>query len=170
MRDGPGRRLLKRVALWNFRINVATPRGLRGAPPYRLGGACRRSGACCEAPMLQASWVTWYLPSLRRLFLFWQERVNGFVRVSEDRKSRAFVFRCTHFDSETRLCDSYDSRPGVCRDYPRALLDQPDPEFFRSCGFHPVAANAETWRRALELHPMSPEQRAELHRKLHLEP
>jgi hypothetical protein len=113
--------------------------------------------------------LTWYLPGLRRLFLSWQERVNGFVRVGGDRDQRAFIFRCTHFDPDTRSCDSYDSRPGMCRDYPRALLAQPNPEMLPGCGYRPVAANREGLLSRLAALPLSPEARAKLVRGLHLE-
>src|SRR5215813_14607857 len=124
MRDGPLRRGLKRLALANFVVNVHATRAwrrLRGERPHRLGGDCRRCARCCEAPAIQAGRLTWYLPSLRRVFLAWQRRVNGFELTEADRGSRTFVFRCTHFDAATRSCDSYASRPGMCRDYPRAL-------------------------------------------------
>ncbi len=172
MRDGPGRRALKRVARWNFTVNLALTRAWqhhRRGEPYRLGGECRRCARCCEAPAIQVGRPTWYLPTLRRLFLAWQERVNGFVLVGRDRDQRAFIFRCTHFDPATRSCDSYDSRPGICRDYPRALLDQPNPQMLPGCGYRPVAANLEGLLRSLAARPLSPEARAKLVRGLHLE-
>jgi Fe-S-cluster containining protein len=62
------------------------------------------------------------VPSLRRVFLWWQRVVNGFELKATHARERTFVFTCTHFDEATRLCDSYGSRPGLCRDYPRATL------------------------------------------------
>jgi hypothetical protein len=113
-------------------------------------------------------WPTFYLPTLRRLFLAWQERVNGFVLVGRDRTERTFIFRCTHFDVATRSCDSYHSRPGICRDYPRALLAQPDPQMLPGCGYRPVVADSGL-RRHLATIPLSPEKRAKLFKELHLE-
>ena len=136
--------------------------------PFRLAGDCRRCARCCEAPAIQVGWPTFYLPTLRRLFLAWQERVNGFVLVGRDRMERTFIFRCTHFDVATRSCDSYDSRPGICRDYPRALLAQPDPQLLPGCGYRPVAADVGL-RRHLATIPLSPEVRAKLFKDLHLE-
>ena len=60
--------------------------------------------------------------------------MNGFELVRSDEESWTFVFRCTHFDPATRSCDSYGSRPGLCRDYPRLLLWQPNPELLPGCG------------------------------------
>ena len=172
MRDGPIKRALKRVALANFCLDVALTRAilrLRGQHPYRFGGECRRCAACCEAPGIQVGRLVWYLPTLRRLFLWWQRQVNGFELVSRAPAQRVFVFRCTHFDSTTRSCDSYDSRPGMCRDYPRALLHQPSPEMLPGCGYRPVARNADGMIAALEARPLTPEQRAKLTRDLYLQ-
>jgi Fe-S-cluster containining protein len=113
--------------------------------------------------------LVWLSPALRRAFLWWQERVNGFVLVESRRRERTFVFRCTHFDWTTRRCDSYASRPGLCRDYPRALLYQPRPELLPGCGYRPVARNAARMLRALETQPLTEEQRARLARELDLQ-
>lgn len=112
--------------------------------------------------------MTWRVPLLRRAFLAWQRRVNGFTLVEADEETRAFAFRCAHFDWKTRRCDSYASRPFMCRDYPRALLDQPWPDLFPECGFRPLAPNAEAMRAALGRTTLSPEKLAELERKLFL--
>jgi uncharacterized protein len=172
MRDGPGRRALKRVALWNFTLNLRVHRAwrrARGERPFVLGGECRRCARCCEAPAIRAHRVVWHLAPLRGLFLWWQERVNGFVRTGADTGTRTFVFRCTHFDTATRSCDSYDSRPGMCRDYPRLLLWQVDPELLPGCGYRAVAPNAARLEALLRDQPLSAEQREKLRRGLHLE-
>jgi len=172
MRDGLLRRGLKRVALLNFRINLGFHRWLRrarGERPFRLGGDCRRCARCCEAPALSALPLVFHVPFLRRLWLLWQERVNGFVLLRTEPAARTFVFRCTHFDAETRACDSYDSRPGVCRDYPRLLLWQPNPEFLAGCGYRAVLGDAGGLAARLAEQPLRPEQREKLRRGLHLE-
>jgi hypothetical protein len=172
MRDGLGRRLVKRVALWNFTINLHAHRAWRRARkerPFVLAGECRRCARCCEAPAVQVHPVVWHLPLLRGAFLWWQDRVNGFVRTGADAESRTFVFRCTHFDAETRACDSYESRPGMCRDYPRLLLWQVDPDLLPGCGYRAVAPNAARLQALLRDRPLTPEQREKLRRGLHLE-
>jgi len=172
MQDGPWRRGVKRVALWNFYASVGLSRAFRrwrGGTPFRLGGECGRCASCCEAPGIQVGWATWYLPTLRRAFLWWQRAVNGFELVERDLRQRVFVFRCTHFDRATRSCDSYASRPGMCRDYPRALLHQPDPELLPGCGYRPVAPNAARLLRVLDAQPLTPEQRSRLKTGLHLD-
>jgi uncharacterized protein len=108
------------------------------------------------------------MPHLRRAFLAWQRRVNGFELVSRDAARRTFVFDCTHFDRKTRSCDSYASRPGMCRDYPRLLLWQPNPELLPGCGYRPVAPNAAALRESLARVSLTPEQRAKLEEGLHL--
>ena len=172
MKDGPGRRALKAVARWRFALDVRAARALwraRGAPEFDLAGACRRCARCCEAPAVLSNLLVWRLRSLRALFLWWQRRVNGFELVSVDQAHRTFVFRCTHFDWQSRSCDSYASRPGLCRDYPRALLFQPAPEMLEGCGYRPRARGAARFLRVLEESPLSEEQREKLRRELHLE-
>lgn len=152
MRDGAGRRALKRAALLVFRAELALSRFLkrrRGGVPHLLAGACRRSGMCCEAPSIQVGWAVFHLPLLRRAFLAWQWRVNGFASAGEQARQRVLVFHCTHFDRASRECDSYDSRPGICRDYPRVQLEQPFPEFLPGCGYRARPRNAEALARAL---------------------
>jgi hypothetical protein len=171
VRDGPFLRAVKRIALWQYRLDLALHRArrrARGERPFVLGGSCRRSGACCEAPAIAAGPVTWSMPSLRRLFLAWHRRVNGFELVAEDARARVFVFRCSHFDRATRRCDSYGSRPGMCRDYPRLLLWQPDPEMLPPCGYRAIAPNATALRGSLGRLGLTPEQREKLRRGLRL--
>jgi len=172
MQDGLILRVVKRAARWRFHADLSLHRALRkarGERPYLLGGECRRCARCCEAPAIQAGRAVWYVPTLRRAFLWWQRRVNGFELVGLDRRARVFVFDCTHFDRATRFCDSYDSRPGMCRDYPRALLAQPNPEMLPGCGYRPVAPNAAALLRALEGAAVSGDRLARLKKDLHLE-
>ena len=172
MRDGPGRRVLKRLALVNFTLGLLLTRGLRrlrGERAFRLGGDCRRCAACCEAPAIQVGALVWFVPTLRRSFLWWQERVNGFRLTHELLLHRAFVFECGHFDRASRSCDSYDSRPGMCRDYPRLLLHQSNPEFLPGCGYRALPPNAVLLRDALTRAPLTPSQRDKLSKDLRLD-
>ena len=172
MRDGLGRRLLKRVALWNFTLELSVHRAWRRARkerPYVLAGDCRRCARCCEAPAIRVVPAVWHLAPLRRAFLWWQERVNGFRVTHELLRHRVFVFECTHFDSTSRSCDSYDSRPGMCRDYPRLLLHQPHPEFLPGCGYRALAPNAARLRDALQRAELEGAQRHQLEKDLGLD-
>ena len=171
MKDGPLRRVLKAAARARFRIDAAATRAIRRrrAPWFELGGECRRCARCCEAPSIAVNAAVWHVRSLRGLFLWWQRAVNGFVLLETRRSERMFVFRCTHFDPATRLCDSYESRPAMCRDYPRALLYQPSPEMMEGCGYRPVLPQAARFLRVLDRQPLTPEQQARLRRGLHLE-
>ena len=172
MRDGALRRTLKAVARGAFLLDVWADRALRrlrGERSYLLGGACQRCAACCEAPAIRVHALVWLAPSLRRAFLWWQRQVNGFELVDARGRERTFVFRCSHFDLATRSCDSYASRPGMCRDYPRALLHQTQPELLPGCGYRPLARNAAELHRALSAGPLTEEQRARLRRDLFLE-
>ena len=92
----------------------------------------------------------------------------GFELLKIDLRNRHMVFRCTHYDPATKLCDSYHSRPGRCRDYPRNLLTAPRPQFFSECSYFAVDRNAERYRRALERFPITEEKREELFERLYL--
>jgi Fe-S-cluster containining protein len=107
--------------------------------------------------------------SLRAPFLWWQRVVNGFELRSEDARRKVFVFHCTHFDPARRTCDSYRSRPGMCRDYPRLLMWQPAPEMLPGCGYRPIDPRAADLLRTLDSQPLTPDQRARLRKGLHLE-
>jgi hypothetical protein len=171
VRDGAVRRVVKAVARAHYAVELCVHRALRrvrGERPHALGGECRLCARCCEAPAIQAGRLTWSLRSLRAGFLWWQRVVNGFELVEARSRARLFVFRCAHFDPVKRRCDSYASRPGMCRDYPRLLLWQPDPELLPGCGYRAVAPNATGLRRALADQPLTPEQRERLHRELRL--
>ena len=172
MRDGSFLRAVKRIALWEYRIDLALHRAWhrsRGEQPWTLEGACRRSGACCEAPAIAVGRLTWSLRSARWLFLAWQRRVNGFELTSADARARLFVFRCIHYDRETRSCDSYGSRPGVCRDYPRNLMWQPSPEMLPPCGYRATPPNAAGLRASIGRLDLTPAQREKLREGLRLD-
>jgi len=109
------------------------------------------------------------MPRVRPLFLAWQKHVNGFEFAREDCEGQALVFRCTHFDRDARSCDSFDSRPGMCRDYPKVLLWQPRPEFLPGCGYRALTPNAAGLREALDRLDLTPEQREKLRTGLQLE-
>lgn len=172
MKDGLARCSIKALARAAFSLNLWVDRGLRrarGEQPFLLGGSCERCARCCEAPGIRVHSVLLLSPLLRRLFLWWQEGVNGFVLAETRPRERTFVFRCTHFDAASRSCDSYGSRPGMCRDYPRAQLFQPQPAMLAGCGYRPVARNAARVLRVLQDQTLSDEQRARLSRELHLQ-
>jgi Fe-S-cluster containining protein len=172
MQDGPIRRAVKLAARSVFYLNLWADRGLRRLRgrrrPYDLGGECRRCAACCEAPAIRVHALVWLAPRLRRAFLWWHERVNGFVLVEARARERTFVFHCTHFDRASRSCDSYSSRPGLCRDYPRALLHQPSPELLPGCGYRPLARRRAELEAALQRASLTRDQLERLRRGLHL--
>ncbi|MGH9333386.1 MAG: YkgJ family cysteine cluster protein [Vicinamibacteria bacterium] len=163
---------MKRVALSVYDLRLAIHRNrarANGDIRYELGGACILCARCCEAPGIQVGFVTWHFPLIRRVFLQWHRRVNGFELVEKNRRDRAFIFRCAHFDPETRRCDSYHSRPGMCRDYPRAHLEQANPELFEGCGFRAVAHGREVLLQILEEKSLTVDQKAKLKTELYLE-
>ncbi len=172
MRDGRLLRAVKLLARLQYTADLRLQRALarrRGERPWRLVGQCRRSGLCCEAPAIAVGTLVWSVPLLRRTFLAWQRRVNGFELARLDPEAQAFVFHCTHFDRTSRRCDSYDSRPAICRDYPRLLLWQVDPQLFPGCGYRAVPPNAAGLAAAIDQLEITPEQRERLRKGLRLQ-
>ena len=98
----------------------------------------------------------------------WHKHVNGFELKRDEQRAKVFVFRCTHYDPKTRLCDSYASRPGMCRDYPRGLLYQPWPEFFQECTHRPVSKCGGRLLEGLKRSGLDEEALRELEEKLKL--
>jgi Fe-S-cluster containining protein len=158
---------LKAVVRWIF-LTSAAMRRRRGFSRYVLAGDCNQCAVCCEQPRLMVDWFTWNVQPFRRLFLAWQRAVNGFELVAAEPR-HVFAFRCRYFDTQTRACTSYKTRPGMCRDYPRFLLEQPDPVFFSECGYRAVAANASRLLRIVNRADLSDEKREEMKRRLRLE-
>ena len=170
MRDNLARRVLKRIALFAFEGGLAWHRRYRAERPgYELRGECRRCARCCEAPAIRVYWPFRRLRSLRALYLGWQKHVNAFHFVKDDRVLGEFVFRCDHFDRRTRTCDSYLTRPGICRDYPRHLMYQSAPQMLDGCGYKPIAFGASRMLGALRKQNLTPEQMEKLKRGLFLE-
>jgi Fe-S-cluster containining protein len=168
MRDGPIRAVVKALARGWYASMLAIHRA-RHKPAYELAGACQGCAKCCEEPSIYVGRLLFWLPLTRKAFIAWQRWVNGFVLVREERRARVLVFECSHFDQQTRRCDSYATRPGMCRDYPRMLLDGASPDFFDGCGYRPVAVGASDMIAALVDRGVEGEQLVELKRRLHLE-
>jgi Fe-S-cluster containining protein len=171
VRDGLVRRGAKGVARLLGSIDLAVTRwalGRRGQPRYRLTGSCNGCGKCCEAPSVYAGFFSWRFKTVRTLTLWWHRVVNGFEFVSADRRVRAFVFRCTHYDAATRRCDSYDSRPLMCRDYPVNLTFEAVPALFPECSHGVVDRNAEALRAAMVAAGVDPEKLEAIEAKLFL--
>jgi len=172
MRDTAKQRVVKRLARWSYALGLALQRWSArrsGVRPFELVGACVACGSCCERPSLQVGLLIWHLPLLQRWFVWWQHTINGLDLIETVRADRMLLFRCSHFDPVSRRCDSYDTRPGMCRDYPRRLLYQLAPDFFTRCGYHARAANAAALLVELERQQLPPEKLAELKRRLYLE-
>ena len=166
-RDGPFLRTIKATTRLSFRVSVALRR--RGQfQRWVLAGDCNGCGVCCERPSIMVDWATWNVKAVRWLFLWWQRVVNGFELVAEE-PQRVFAFQCRYFDTQNRKCLSYDSRPGLCRDYPRLLLEQSSPEFYKECSYRAVASNAKSLLRIVNRAPLTEDQRAEMKRKMRLE-
>jgi Fe-S-cluster containining protein len=104
----------------------------------------------------------------RAAVLWWHRVVNGFEFKEADARLRLLVFRCTHYDPVSRKCDSYESRPLLCRDCPRNLLYSALPQLFKDCSHGVVAKNAEGLRAALAQTQLSAEAREAMERKLYL--
>jgi uncharacterized protein len=167
MRDGLALRMLKALVRSAWTVEYAIRR-LRPSP-WTLAGTCGSCAACCERPSIRGGLISWYVPVARKLFLGWQRRVNGFALVDADDETQTWHFRCTHFDWATRRCDSYASRPFLCRDYPRGLMDQAWPDLFDSCGHRAIAPNAAGLLGEVDKLDLPPEAKEKLRRGLRIE-
>jgi len=168
MKDGRMRRGVKRAArgLYDARLRIhRRTADIR----YELGGECIRCAACCERPGIQVSKLTWYFPFALRVFLWWHRYINGFELVEARRADLAVIFDCTHFDQVSRECDSYSSRPGMCRDYPRPFLEQANPEFFEGCGYKAVSTKRDALLQILDTQGIGQDQMDKLKKGLYLE-
>ena len=168
MLDGPARRSVKWIARMVWGAELSLRRGLRPRPRWKLRGTCEGCGRCCERPTIAIGRLAWYLPLTQALFVAWQRIVNGFTLVERVRAGWVLVFRCTHYDPETRLCDSYGSRPGMCRDYPRVVLDQSWPELFADCTHRLLDGEGEGLAEALDASSLDEAARARLKDRLRL--
>ena len=169
MTDGPLIRAIKTLALARFTFDLTVTRwlqGLRGQPPYVLRGSCVACGQCCETPMIHVAGFLYHFRSIRWTVLAWHRRVNGFELIGEEKKEHTLVFRCTHWDPLTKKCDSYSSRPGFCRDYPRLHLYSSRGSLLEGCGYRPVHRKAAAIRRGLDKLELSEEKRRELEERL----
>lgn len=174
MRDNFIRRAIKfplrQVYLAQLAIQRVWRRRVRGdAPRYLLEGSCQGCGRCCEEPSITTGrWIS-SLATLRTIFVLWQRHINGFELLAHDRSHRTFSFTCTHYDALTRQCDSYTSRPGMCRDYPRNTLDQDAPALFDACTYTLKLSNATHLIEAIDADTtLSEAQRKMLKEKLFL--
>ena len=173
MRDGPIRRTIKRVTLCIYYLDkwllCLFRKKTVGERRYVLTGTCDPCGKCCETPAIQIPSILFFLPILKRLFIIWQVKVNGFEFIKEDRQSGCILFSCSHYDPITRLCDSYKSRPGMCRDYPIILLKSPCPVLFSECSYCVVDKRASTLKSYLDSCNIPEEKRKKLYQKLYIE-
>lgn len=159
---------MKWLARSSGALDLRVARALAAPPRYRLTGSCNGCGKCCEAPSIQLGRATFRSRFFKAVLVAWHRVVNGFVLVAEERRLRMLTFRCTHYDAATRTCDSYASRPLMCRDYPVNLTHEAVPELFEECGYRIVDRKAAELRKGLQDAGLSPEKLAALEKKLYL--
>ena len=161
MRDGYLLATIKRLTLLRYQIDLGISRFFlrrRGEPHYSLHGSCNDCGRCCENPTIRAPMPIIYFKLTRYIFLGWQRRVNGFIHIATNRKLRLITFKCTHWQSDQQRCDSYHTRPGMCRDYPYNLLFAARPNFFLECGYRPLDLQSAGMVEALQNSGLSTEE------------
>lgn len=172
MRDNSVRRFIKFIARIRYSIDLKITRRIlkfRGIPQFVLAGHCIACGQCCQTPSIHTPFLSHYFKSFRWLTLLWHHQINGFIFLSENRPHRILTFNCSHFNPSTQHCDSYESRPGLCRDYPHNLLFSVHPEFFPNCGFRPVDQHAQHFKELLDAHKIPQDIQDVLRSKLHLD-
>ncbi len=171
MQDGPIKATVKLAARLRYLADLKMTRWIKsfsGEPFFRIEGACNRCGQCCQTPVIPVHPILFYLPIFKRMVIGWHRLVNGFDLIREERRAGLLVFECSHWNRVSRRCDSYNSRPGMCRDYPGNLVYAADPELFDTCGYRIVLKNAARMARALEEAGLAPETLQELKANLHI--
>lgn len=170
MRDGPIRIVLKSLALLRFYVDLWLWRGwqrVRGRRPrHDLSGSCNGCGRCCETPTLQVSARLLNAPIVLQAFLWWQELVNGLTFQGADVQHQELRFTCAHYDAETKRCDAYATRPGMCRDYPKNLRYATRPVLFPECSYVLVDRLDVRLDVAMEAANLPPEKIAEIRQRL----
>jgi uncharacterized protein len=172
MKDGIYKKNIKRIAWSRYCFDLAVTRLIlkaKGESNYKMQGKCCKCGACCETPMIRTIAPFFYLKSLRWLFLIWHRKINGFELIREDRIKRTFVFNCTHFNTKTKQCDAYSSRPGMCRDYPINILYNTPPLFLPTCTFSAIAKNADQITESLDKLDLPPEKLEKIKKEFFVE-
>jgi Fe-S-cluster containining protein len=169
--DGAIRRVIKFFARAQYFLVALGWRGivsLRSGARYSLAGQCESCALCCEEVSIDVNAVVFHTAPLRLAIVAWHRIVNRFRYVRRHNEGAVIVFSCDHFNHTTRRCDSYSSRPGICRDYPRNLLDRAWPQMLDDCAYRAVSRNAGPMASAIDSADLSPDKRAELKRKLHV--
>lgn len=171
MRDGFVIRVVKRVAHGVNALELRLRRrwlARSGHPRYRLTGTCNGCGRCCDALAIQVERFTWNSRVLRAAFLWYQRRINGFELVATDPRFKLFRFRCTHYDAVKKQCDSYETRPHFCRDYPLNVTYDAAPELFPECSYGVVDKHASALVEAMQAAGVAPEKLEAVRKKLYL--
>jgi Fe-S-cluster containining protein len=171
MQDTFIKKIIKSIARTRYQIDLGITRkikAMRGEQLYELAGSCNSCGKCCVTPTIKVFLPFFYLKTARWIIIHWHKTINGFEFIGENRKEKYFIFSCTHWQPDTKLCDAYASRPGLCIVYPRNLVDSTNPVFMEGCGFYAIRKNAGTMEKALDKLELSEEKLDELKRKLHL--
>lgn len=172
MKDGIVRTFIKLIAGIVYFIDLKITRffwKLSGVKSYHLRGECSKCGACCVSPSIQVGKLVWNIGFFEICFLVWQKYVNGFEFVDRESQGRIYVFKCNHYNSEKNECDSYFSRPVMCRDYPKALTYQINPVFFKTCTLRPIDKKAKKILDKLQTKNMTEEQIELIKKELFLE-
>jgi Fe-S-cluster containining protein len=100
------------------------PIPVRAAP--RVSYSCAKCpGYCCSYPEIEVT-ARDIERLAKRFDLAYREAEERFtklhptekVRLLRHKKDRVFATTCMFFDQKARRCTVYESRPGVCRDYP----------------------------------------------------
>ena len=173
MRDGPIRTTIKALVRWRYLTDLKITRKilqLKGEGAlYKLQGKCNGCGACCKSPMIQIHPWLFYFKSIRKATILWHEQINGFNYIGDNRKEKYLIFKCTHYQEETGQCDSYHSRPGLCRDYPNNLIYEPRPALLPECSYQIVDPNQQAIRESFKDLDLTEEQLSKLKKEFYID-
>ena len=94
--------------------------------PVRTSYSCNKCpGYCCSYPEIEVTPrdIQRLAKRLELDYAQAEERFTKYdakehVRLLRHKKDTVFATVCTFFDQDKRRCGVYESRPGVCREYP----------------------------------------------------
>lgn len=101
-------------------------------PIYKLEGACKKRGICCQNIAIYLNSRFWRLPRFKILAMKWYEFVYHFEFLGESESDRVVMFRCRYL--KDGKCSIHYKRPFICRFYPAVRFFDP-PKMAPGCGY-----------------------------------
>lgn len=100
---------------------------------YKIAGACKKRGVCCQNIAIYLSDGFWKYPLLKMLAISWYQFVYNFSYKGFEPNHKVIVFSCNYLKNNG-TCGIYKTRPFICRNYPVVRFFE-KPELLPGCGY-----------------------------------